>query len=89
MIFNLFKRKKKQQPKDVFNERCDYIDYGYASLEDDVLTKKELKAFKDEDYRFKKIRDICNQISDANLKTNESIEKYKIIESIFIYRYLL
>lgn len=79
MIFNLFKRKKKQQPKDVFNERCDYIDYGYASLEDDVLTKKELKAFKDEDYRFKKIRDICNQISDANLKTNESIEKYKII----------
>lgn len=79
MIFNLFKRRKKQVEKDVFAEKCDFIDYGYASLDNDALTKKEIKAFKDEDYRTKKIRDICNQIADANLKANNYIEKYKVI----------
>ena len=79
MFFNLFKRKKKNVDVDVFAERCDYIDYGYASLDDDVLTKKDIKAFKHEDFRLKKIREICNQIADANVKANDSIEKYRKI----------
>lgn len=74
MFFKFFKRKKKEDTTKVQVE-----DERKEILEDGKLSKQELKAMKNDEYRNKKMSDICNQILESNKLVKEEIIKFTVL----------
>ena len=74
MFFKFFKRKKKEDvsKEQIEGDRRDILGDG-------SLSKQELKAFKNDEYRNKKISDICNQILESNKLVKEDIIKFTVL----------
>ena len=71
MFFKFFKRKKGNRDKEILEENKD--DIRSEVLQGDKLSRQELKAMKNDEYRTKKISDLCNQILDSNKRVKEDI----------------
>ena len=89
MFFKFFKRKKKEDvsKEQIEGDRRDILGDGSVS-------KQELKAFKNDEYRNKKISDICNQILESNKLVKEDIIKFtvlsdKINDIVYFYTRLM
>ena len=74
MFFKFFKRKKKEDTTKVEVE-----DERKEILGDGKLSKQELKAMKNDEYRNKKMNDICNQILESNKFVKEEIIKFTVL----------
>lgn len=74
MFFKFFKRKKKEDTTKVQVE-----DERKEILGDGKLSKQELKAMKNDEYRNKKMSDICNQILESNKFVKEEIIKFTVL----------
>ncbi|MBE5934974.1 MAG: hypothetical protein E7262_04200 [Lachnospiraceae bacterium] len=82
--FNLFKRKKKQDTTGGYEENTSKInDLGNEELESKIsgLSKHDMKAMRKDDYRNKKIREICKNISDAKEEIKVSLEEFSMLKS--------
>lgn len=77
MFFKFFKRKKGNRDKEILEENKD--DIRSEVLQGDKLSRQELKAMKNDEYRTKKISDLCNQILDSNKRVKEDIIKFTVL----------